>query len=318
MKAWIAKGYGGPEVLELIERETPRPGRGEVLVRIRATTVSAGDWRVRSLILPPGMGVFGRPALGLFRPRKGVLGTDFAGEVAALGDGVKGFKVGDRVLGFPGGEMGCHAEFRLMPADGRIVRLPEALSFTEAAALPFGGSTALSYMRRAETRPGETMLIIGASGAVGSLLLQLAVDGGLATTTLTSAGNRDLVAGLGASRTLDYAQTDLAALPDRFDIIADCVGATSFKTTRHLLKDGGRFLAIAGGIGDMIARPWQGRRAISGPADERREDLETLVGLAVGGRIRPVIDSVFAFAQMREAHARVDSGRKRGAVVISL
>jgi NADPH:quinone reductase-like Zn-dependent oxidoreductase len=318
MKAWLATAYGGPEVLELAEVPTPEPGPGEILVAIRATTVASGDWRVRSLIVPRGFGPFARLALGLRRPRQPILGTDFAGVVAGLGSGVTNFVIGDRVVGFPGGAMGCHAQFRTMPADGRVVKLPDTLSFAEGAALPFGGSTALSYLRRCAARPGETMLVIGASGAVGAMLVQLGRQQGLKITAVSSAGNGALVTTLGAERAIDYGATDILALPERYDIIADCVAATSFRAARHLLAPGGRYLAIAGGLLEMMARPWQGRRVVAGPADERRDDLEDLATLAGAGSIKAVIDSVFAFADLPKAHERVDTGRKRGAVIVAL
>lgn len=316
MKAWIATAYGGPEVLEPVERPDPVPGRGEILVRIHAATVSSGDWRVRSLDVPKGLGLVARLGLGLTKPRQPVLGTDFAGVVAGLGAGASGFAVGDRVVGFPGGQMGCHAEFRTMPAAGRVVKLPESLSFAEGAALPFGGSTALSYLRRAEAKAGETMLVVGASGAVGVMLVQLARQQGLAVTAVTSGRNADLVASLGATRVVDYAVRDWLDLSERFDIVADCVAAADFRRARHLLAPGGRYLAIAGGLADMLARPWQGRRPVVGPAEERRDDLETLVRLAADGAIRPVIDHICPFTDLPQAHAFVATGRKRGAVVV--
>lgn len=318
MKAWICRRYGGPDVLEMAEVPTPTAGPGEILIRIKATTVASGDWRTRSLEVPRGLGLVARLMMGINGPRQPILGTELAGTVEAVGSGVTAFRVGDKVLGFPGGAMGSHAQFRVMAADGPVVPMPSGLSFEEAASLPFGAMTALDFLRRAGMKAGDKVLVIGASGCVGSALVQLARHMGAHVTGVTSAGNLDLVRGLGAERVIDYATTDFTAEDSRYDIIADTVGNVNFEKCLPVLAEGGRFLAIAGGLGDMLAtlRPRQGKRVIAGPASERREDLREVADLAASGALRPVIDSTYDFAEMPAAHGRTDSRRKRGSVVV--
>lgn len=315
MKAYIYRRYGGPEVLELAQMPTPTPKPDDILVRIRATTVSSADWRVRSLALPRGFGWLGRPIFGVFKPRQPVLGTEFSGIVEAVGAAVTRFKPGDAVVGFPGGKMGCHAEYRTIRADGPVALKPARLSFEQAAALSFGGSTALHFLRKAALTAGERILVIGASGAVGSALVQIAAHRGAVVTGVTSAGNGDLVRGLGAAEVIDYARAaPLSGGP--YDVIADTVGATPVREALPHLAEGGRFLGIAAPLAEMFARRQGTKRPIMGPAEERPSDIAELAALAEAGAFTPVIDSVYDFGEMRAAHARVDSGRKRGSAVV--
>lgn len=318
MRAWVATGYGGPEVLALREMPVPRPGRREVLIRVEATTVSSGDRRVRAFDLPPGMGALGRLALGLRRPRRAVLGAELTGRVAAVGTGVTRLAVGDAVIAFPGFRQGAHAEFALMPEGGMVVPRPSGMPLDTAAALGFGGTTARDYLRRAGIRPGERIVVIGASGTVGAALVQLAAGAGAVVTAVTSARNASLAREMGAAEVIDYAVTDLTAGGDRWDIVADAAGVLTFRTALPILAEGGRFLAIAGGLGDLFARRRGSRRCIAGPAAERRDDLEALVDLADCGLFRPPVDEVFPFEALPAAHARADTGRKRGSLVITL
>lgn len=320
MKAWFARHYGGPEVLRLEDMPTPTPKPGEVLVRVHATTVNSGDVRIRARAFPPGTKLLGRLALGWNRPRQPVLGTEFSGVVEAVGQGVARFVRGDAVYAFAGIRQGAHAEYVAMAEDGAIAHLPPGLDFHTAAALSFGGTTALHYLRRAKVQRGETMLVLGGAGAVGSALAQVGRYRGAVVTATTSAGNLGLVASW-ADRVIDYRATDIAALPDRFDIVADAVGALDFDRAQSLLRPGGRYLAIAGGIREMLGALRSGpngKRMIAGPAAERAEDVVELGRLAAAGHYRPNIDRVFALGDMQAAHAYVDTGRKRGSVVIAV
>lgn len=318
MKAWICRRYGGPDVLALEDRPKPAARDGNVLVRIHATTVSSGDMRVRSLKLPRGFGPIGRLVFGITRPRQPILGTELAGTIESVGSDVTAWKVGEPVIAFPGGSMGCHAEFRTIAANGPIAPKPANLSFEEAATLCFGGSTAMHFLRRAGARAGEKVLVIGASGAVGTAMVQLASHMGARVTGVTSTRNVELVQSLGAAAVIDYTKADLAAVGETFDTIADTVGASSFARCRPLLNEGGRYLAIAGGLMEMV--PWRAgtKRSIAGPAAERPEDVAELSRLAAAGVLKPVIDKVYGFSQMPHAHAHVDTGRKRGSVVVSM
>jgi NADPH:quinone reductase-like Zn-dependent oxidoreductase len=299
----------------------PEPRANEVLVRIAAATVSSGDSRLRAMRLPPGLGVFGRLAFGVRRPRRPVFGMDLAGVVAAVGAGVTRFAVGDRVLGFPRAGFDCHAEFRAVAEDDDLVAIPAGLSFEEAVALPFGGMTAVDFLRKAALRAGERMLVVGASGAVGCALVQLGRHFGAEVTGVAGTANQALVASLGADRVVDHTASDITRGGERFDVIADTVGIATFPRYRPMLRPGGRLLAVAAGLPDMLAMAWAplvSRRVVAGPAKAMPGDLAQLVAWAGQGVLRPVIDRCYAMADIAAAHAHVDTGRKRGSVVVRM
>jgi len=284
--------------------------------------VNSGDIRIRGLVLPRGFGPFGRLIFGIRGPRRPILGTELAGEVDALGSGVTRFQVGDRVFAFPGMAMGCHAEFRCVKAHGAIAPLPPNLSFEEGAALCFAGTTALHFLRRAELREGERVLVNGAAGAVGLALVQLARLQGAEVTAVCRTRNADLVRAHGASRTLDPSVEDFATLGETWDVIADPAGTAPIQRVRRALPAGGRLLAIAADLPAMLAAPWQstvsGCKVIAGPAQERPEDVAALGRLAAEGRYRPWVDRVFPFEQIPQAHAFTEAGGKRGSVGVRL
>lgn len=318
MKAWICHGYGGPDVLALEDRPIPVPGDQEILVQVRATTVTSGDVRVRTLHLPRGFGLIGHLAIGLTGPRQPILGTELAGTVEAVGRKVTTFKTGDAVIGFPGAAMGSHAQYRVLSVHGAVVLKPPHLTFEEAASLPFGGMTALHFLRKAQLKAGDKVLVIGASGAVGSAMVQLAAHMGATVTAVTSGGNASLVRSLGASAVIDYTLQDFTRAHETYDIIADTVGASSFGACCAALNAHGRYLSVAGGLLDLLARPRGSKKSIGGPAAEKPADLQELVRLAAKGVLKPVIDRTYPFAQLPQAHAYVQTGRKRGSVVVSV
>lgn len=319
MNAWFARRYGGPEVLRREELPVPAPGAGEVLVRVRATTVSTGDVRVRGLDLPPGMELMGRLALGWNGPRQPIMGTEFSGIVEAVGEGVSRFHKGEAVYAFPGGKMGAHAQYARIAETGPIALIPEGLDFRQAAALCFGGTTALHFLRQAKIKPDEAVLVIGAAGAVGLALAQLARHRGAKVTALTSTGNLDLLRAYGIERVIDRTTTDVTALNERFDIVADTAAAMDFARAQNLLRPNGRYLAIAGALREMLGslrKGPEGRRMIAGPAPERLEDLIELGRLAASGACLPHIDRVFGWDDMQAAHAYVETRRKRGSALV--
>ncbi len=320
MRAALCRAYGKPDVIRIEAVSRPEPKPGEILIRIRASTVSSADWRIRALAMPPGFGPIARLALGLRAPRQPILGTELCGEVAALGQGVTRFKVGDEVVAFPGAAQGCHAEFRTMPAEGKVIARPASLSLEEAAAMSFGGATALHYLRdAAKLKAGERVLVIGASGAVGSAAVQIARALGARVDGMSSAGNHALVRGLGAEHMVDHAVDDVAADGPAYDVVFDTVGKLAPAHVLKAVKPGGRLILIAAGLPDMLRSllpAGEGRRILAGPAKESRELLEALAVMAEAGQFRPVIDSVFGLDRIAEAHARVDTGRKRGSVVV--
>lgn len=319
--AWVPR-YGPPEVVALREIATPTPRAGEVRIEVFASTVTAGDWRMRSGLMPRGFGVLRGLALGFGGPRKAVLGTDAAGVVDAVGEGVTRFAVGDAVMAFPGIALGGHAERLIMPADGRLVPKPANLSFEEAAAIPFGGTTALDFLRRGEVKAGERVLVNGASGNVGTAAVQLAKHLGAHVTAVCSAANAELVRSLGADEVIDYTVDDFATAEARFDVVVDTVGNAPYARVRQVLLPGGRLLAVLADLPAMLGSVFHGRASqhhvVAGPVAERVEDLVELAELAARGVLRPVIDRRFAFEQIVEAYRVVDSGRKRGSVVLRL
>lgn len=314
MLAWVCTRYGGTDVLRLRTLPRPVPGPRDVLVRVLAASVSSADMRVRTQKLPRGFGLLGRLAFGITRPRQPVLGTDVAGVVEAVGRAVTGFAPGDAVVGVAGVAMGGHAEYYLLPGTRPLVHKPARLSFVDAACLPFGGLAALHFLNKANLRAGESLLVIGAAGAVGSAMVQLARYRGAHVTAVCSGGN----VALGAQAVIDYTEEDFTQDPQQWDVVADTVGASSFAACLPRLTEHGRYLAVAGSLAQVLARPRGTRRSIAGPAAERPEDLQTLMDLAQAGVLRPVLDCAYPFADLPAAHAYVETGRKRGTVVVAL
>ncbi len=322
MKAAVYEKYGPPDVVELREVEKPTPEDNEVLIRIHATTVTSGDWRVRSLNLPAGFRLMGRLVFGINRPRQPILGSELAGKIEARGKSVSKFKVGDEVFAFDGAHMGCHAEYKCVAEDGALASKPPNLTYEEAAALAFGGSTALDFFKRAKLKREDNVLVNGASGAVGTAAVQLAKHFGANVTGVCSAANLELVRSLGATHVIDYTQEDFTQNGETYDIIVDTVGTAPFSRCKNSLKDGGRLLLVLATLPDMLLIPWasmtSSKKVIAGPAAERAEDLRFLAQLAEAGEFKPVIDRRFPFEQIVAAHRYVDTGRKKGNVVMTL
>ncbi len=323
MKAAVYSRYGAADVVTIKEIDKPAPKANEVLIRIRATTVSSGDWRVRSLSMPPGFALLARPALGLFGPRKPVLGTELSGDVEAVGADVRAFKPGDAVIAFPGGSFGCHAEYRTMPETGAIARKPANLSYEEAAALSFGGMTALDFLKnKGNIQPGDKVLVVGASGAVGSAAVQLARHFGAEVTGVCSAASRALVMSIGAGKVIDYSREDFTANGETYDIILDAAGTAPYARCKTSLKENGRLLLVLSGLSALLQMPWVAltsrRRIFAGPAAENPRDLAILSELAEQGAFKPLIDRVYPLERIVEAHTYVDTGRKKGSVVITV
>jgi NADPH:quinone reductase-like Zn-dependent oxidoreductase len=323
MKAAVYERYGPPDVVEIKEVEKPTIKDDEVLIRIRATTVSSGDWRVRSLDVPFGFGLLARPIFGFFGPRQPILGGELAGDIEAVGKDVTKFKTGDAVFAFPGAGFGCHAEYRAMPEDGSIALKPAGLSYEEAAALSFGGTTALDYLKtKGNIRRGEKALVVGASGTVGSAAVQLAKHFGAEVTGVCSTTNLELVTSIGADKVIDYTKEDFTKNGETYDIILVAAGATSFSRCKGSLNENGRLLMVLCGLPDMAQIPWaaltSSKRVFAGPAAESAQDLLVIKELAEAGAFKPVIDRHYPLQQIVEAHAYVDAGHKKGSVVITV
>lgn len=322
MKAVVYERYGPPDVLELREVEKPGPKDDEVLIKVHATTVTSGDLRARSLDVPAGFGLISRLVFGVFRPRQPVLGSELAGEVEAIGKDVSKFKIGDPVFAFSDAGMGCYAEYRCMPEDGRLALKPANLTYEQAAALSFGGTTALHFLRKGNVQPGEKVLVNGASGAVGTACVQLARHFGADVTGVCSAANVELVRSLGATQVIDYTREDFTQNGQTYDIIVDTVGTARFSRSKASLSERGRLLLIFATLPDMLRIPWASmtskRKVIAGVSLGKPEDLLLLAKLAEAGEYKPVIDRTYPLEQIVEAHRYADTGRKKGNVIITL
>jgi NADPH:quinone reductase-like Zn-dependent oxidoreductase len=325
MKAIVCTAYGAPEVLQLKEINKPEPKAGEVLIRVRAATVTAGDVNVRGFtFVPPGFGPLPRLMFGWSRPNKPVLGVELAGEIEAVGAGVTTFKTGDRVFGIDSNNFGAYAEYACRPAASPLAHMPSNLSFEEAASIPFGGGTALYFLRdRAKIRPGQKVLVIGASGGVGVYAVQLARYFGAEVTGVCSTGNVELVKSLGTFSVVDYTREDFTRNGEVYDVILDTVsGKASFAHYKGSLASKGLYLAVAGGVKELFQSIQTslagGKKVIFGTPTENSADLNFLKALAEQGHIKPVIDRRYTLEQAAEAHRYVDTGRKRGSVVLAV
>lgn len=321
MKAIVYRSYGKPDVLAIEEVDTPTPGEGEILVRNFATTVTAAESAARK-----GEGA-ARLYFGMFRPKFPILGSTFAGTVVAVGTGVTRFAVGDEVFGDVGPRFGALAEFARVRQDGVIAHKPAGLSFTEAAAVFDGSLTALPFLRdNARLRAGQSILINGASGAVGSAAVQLAHHFGAHVTAVCTTANHDLVRSLGADAAIDYTVEDFTRTGATYDVVFDAIGKNSFSRSRRALTGSGIYLTTVPGIGilvQMLTTKWSRKKAgiaFTGlrPAAEIAKDLAHMTELAVAGHFVPVIDREYPIERAADAHEYVDTGRKRGSVIITI
>lgn len=322
MKAVVYEKYGPPEVLHVKEVAKPVPKDDEVLVRIHATTVTSADVRIRALRLPTGFGVIAPLIFGFRQPRNPILGVEFAGVIEQVGREVSTFRTGDAVFGIHGAGMSCYAEYKTIKASGPIALKPDDIPFVEAAAIPFGGGTALHFLRQGKVKAGEKILIIGASGGVGNAAVQLAKSMGAEVTGVCSTSNVELVKALGADHVIDYTQEDFRRSGQTYDVVMETIGVYSFHACKTALKDNGRFLPIALGVPDYAKMVWTNltdqRKTISGVVTENAKDLRTIAEMAAAGSYQVIIDRIWPLDQLPEAHRYVDTGRKRGNVVISL
>jgi len=323
MKAATYTSYGSPDVVQVTEVDKPEPKDNEVLIKIYATTVSAGDWRARSLDLPPGFGPIGRLVFGVFSPRQPILGSELSGEIEAVGKDVTKFEIGDHVIAYPDASLGCHAEYKTMPEDGNIIIKPANLSFEEAAAISFGGTAALSFLRdMGHIQAGERVLIVGASGSTGSAAVQLAKHFGAHVTGVTSTANLELVTSLGADAVIDYTVEDFTTNGQCYDIIVDTTGTAPWSRAKSSLTPTGRLLVISGSLRDMLQASCvskkNGKKLIAGVASTNADDLHFLANLAASGIVKPLIDRSYPLEQIADAHAYVETRRKRGNVVITV
>jgi NADPH:quinone reductase-like Zn-dependent oxidoreductase len=316
MKAVVQDRYGRPEVLRIEEVPRPVPKDDEILIRVRAATVSQTDTHVRA-----AHPFFWRLIGGLRRPRWRTLGVDLAGEVEAVGSAVTEFKVGDAVSGSPSSFFGSHAEY-VCSRTGRALALkPAAMSFEEAAAVYDGGSQALSALRHAEAKPGRRILIYGASGSLGTAAVQLARHFGAHVTGVCSTPHVELVRTLGADEVIDRLKQDFTTNGQTYDAIIDAVGKHTFRRSRRSLKPGGVFVATDGLENLLVwaAMRLVGRKRLRFASGRRsREDVQLLMQLVEAGAYRAVVDRVYPMDQVVEAHRYVETWHKAGNVVLTI
>ena len=315
MRAAVCTAYGDPEVLQLQQLPVPTPGPTDVLVRVHASAVNSADWRLRR---PDPWGV--RLFLGLSRPRIKVLGGVFAGEVVATGEKVTRYRSGDKLFGSTLMRFGGYGEYVALPEKAVMTTMPRGFSFNDAATLSFGYLTALHYLRQAEILPGQSVLVVGASGSVGTAAVQLAVHYGARVTGVSSKANHELVRSIGAEQTLDYSSDEYAKDTTQYDVVVDTVGKVLWKDHQPRVKPGGQLVLInPGALKSLylpLLQPFYKPRIIAGVGAEKRVDLEIIRDLAEQGKLRPVIDRTYPLAQIAEAHRYVEAGHKKGNVVV--
>lgn len=326
MQAAVYHRYGPADVVHIDTIAMPTAGHGLVLVKVAASAVTTADWRIRASAFPGVTWLAGRLMFGLCGPRNPVLGTDFAGHVAAVGEGVTDLAVGDRVFGFA--PRGAHAEYLAIDQDAAIARVPSGLSLQAAAAVPFGALAALVFLRDfGKVEPGQRVLINGASGGLGVFLVQIAKQRDAHVTGVASTGNLELVRSLGADRVIDYTQTDFAqADPAQehavYDLVVDTVGKTRYSQVRRVLAPKGVYLPLEFGLREvgqaLVTAIAGGRRVKIGVSGDHRADLEAIADMLAAGMIRPVIDRTYPLAEIVAAHERAGSRHKRGSVVLAI
>lgn len=304
-------------MLQVKEMEKPMPKDKEVLVRVRATAVNSGDVRLRKADPFAVRFIF-----GLMKPEVNILGAVFSGEVESVGIGVKQFKPGDTVFGHTDMRFGSYAEYLCVPEEGSIVPKPASLSHTEAAAIPFGGLAALHFIKNAEVKPGQKVLVVGASGAVGSAAVQLAKSQGAHVTGVCSTANMDLVRSIGADHVIDYTVEDFTRNGETYDVIFDTVRAISVSRSRSSLNKNGIMILSAAGVSEMLQGLWislkSSVRVLTGVIRHTTADIDYLRNLIETGKYKPVVDKTYALDQIAEAHAYVERGHKKGNVAIAV
>ncbi|XOV94931.1 MAG: NAD(P)-dependent alcohol dehydrogenase [Bacteroidota bacterium] len=294
MKAVVYERYGSPEVLEIREIDKPVPKKNEVLIKVHATTVTAGDWRMRKA--DPFLA---RLYNGLFKPRKvNILEFELSGVIEEIGSEVTKYKVGDEIFAFCGFRFGGYAEYRCLPTNDLFARKPSNMTFEEAAAVPVGGITALRLLKNANLKSGNNLLIYGASGSVGTFAIQIANAFGANVTAVCSTDNLSLVKSLGADTVIDYKKEDFTMSNTQFDVVLDAVGKTSKSKCKTIMKSGAKYVTVTG--------------SPKGSPD----DLDELRQMIENNQLKSVIDRTYTLDQIREAHKYVESFRKKGNVVV--
>lgn len=322
MKAIVTTKYGSPDVLQFREVEKPAPKADEVLIRIHATTVTAGDCEARSFKFPILFWIPLRLYMGIWKPRLNILGQELAGEVEAVGKEVTQFKAGDKVFAATLMRFGAYAEYVCLPETYPLVQKPESITFHEAATIPAGGINGLHFIRKANVQADDKVLINGAGGSIGTYAVQIAKSRGAQVTVVDSRQKFDMLRSIGADHVIDYTEEDFTTNGERYDVIIDVVGSSSFSHAIRSLRQNGRYILGNPNLSKIIRGLWTSKitdKKISFElASAKKEDLIYLGSLLEDGTIRSVIDRHYLLEQTAEAHSYVDHGHKQGNIVITL
>ncbi len=325
MKAIVLTKFGPPDVLQLQEVAKPIPRDGEVLIRIHATTVTAGDCELRSLKFPIWLRIPLQIYLGHIRSGNMILGQELAGEIEAVGKDVKRFRAGDQVFAWTGLGLGAYAEYKCLPENGVLVIKPSNMTYEESAVLPVGGLEAVHFMKNGTIQSGQKVLIYGAGGSIGTFAVQLAKYFGAEVTAVDSAGKLDMLRSIGADHVVDYTKEDFTQNGETYDVIFDVVGKSSFSRSVRSLTLNGRYLLGNPGLSQRVQGRWtsmrSSKRVVPYAAKTAREYTEAfsfLKELIEAGKIKSVIDRRYPLEQTAEAHRYVDTGQKKGNVVITV
>jgi len=322
MKAIVCTKYGSPDVLQLKDVEKPTPKNNEVLIKVHAATVTAGDCELRRFKMPLWLWLLARVGFGFRGPRKKILGQELAGEIESVGNAVTLFKKGEQVFALTGLHLGAYAEYDCLPETGLIATKPANMTYDEAAAVPVGGLHAWHYLRRANVQTGQQVLIIGAGGSIGTIAVQLAKSFGADVTAVDSTGKLDMLRSIGADKVIDYTKEDFTKSGETYDVIFDTVGKSSFSGCIRSLKEKGFYLLGNPGLSHQVRGVWismmSSKKVVGGMLSYKAEDLVFLKELIEAGKIRSVIDRRYPLEQTAEAHMYVDTGQKTGNVVITM
>jgi NADPH:quinone reductase-like Zn-dependent oxidoreductase len=330
MKAIVYTKYGPPEVLQVKEVEKPAPKDNEILVRIDAASVNYGDLVARNFKaisprefnMPLLFWLMGKISFGISKPRTTILGSEFAGEIEAVGKAVTRFKPGDQVFGYMGQSMGAYAEYLCVPEDGCVAIKPANMSYEEAAVAPYGAIMALNLLRKMNIQAGDKVLINGASGGIGSAAVQLAKYFGAEVTGVCGTPRLEFVKSLGADKVIDYTKQDFTKSGETYDLIFDVLGKSSFSSCKRALKQNGRYLLASFKMKQLFQMLWTAKfgsqKVICNIAPGSVEDLNSVKALIEAGKLKSIIDRRFPMEQAGEAHRYVETGKKKGNVVITM
>jgi len=325
MKAVVCTKYGPPDVLRLEEVEKPTPGDNEVLIRVYATTVTAGDCEIRSFKMPLWIWLPMRIYMGLRKPRQPILGQELSGEIEAIGKNVRAFKKGDKVFASTGFALGAYAEYACLaeePDEGVLGLKPTNMTYEEAATVPTWALNALYFLKKANIRSGQKVLINGACGSIGTFALQLAKYFGAEVTAVDSSEKLDTLREIGADRVMDYRREDFTKSGQSYDVIFDVVGKSSFSGSIRSLKQEGFYLIANPRPSKMIRGLWtsitSGKKVVTGAASFKKEDLEYLKELIEAGKLKSTIDRCYPLEKISEAHSYVEQGHKKGNVAVTV